>query len=135
MIFNFFTSKKDMYKNTFFIQIINIRSCAKNWENAMKSLKLVYTRKKLKIWFWVFTRLRKTVDLIKNPLITIAVRNVRLGFINRKNTWASRNTIWAPYNQFLASGSQFWTSGRILDIWESIFDHCGCFVSILGHFR
>ena len=49
--FNFLTSKKHLYKNTFFIQIINIRSCAKIWENAMKSLELVYIRKNLKFGF------------------------------------------------------------------------------------
>ena len=48
---NFFTSKKDLYKKLFLIQIINIRSCAKIVGNAIKSLKFVYSRKYLKFNF------------------------------------------------------------------------------------
>ena len=58
-----------------------------------------------------------------------------MGFINKKNTWASQSTIWAPYNQFLAPKSQVWNSGRMLDIRESFFYHWGWFVLILGYFR
>ena len=56
-----FVYVKKTFKKTFFIKIINIRSCAKVRENTINSLKLV--QKKLKIWFLVFTRLRKTVAL------------------------------------------------------------------------
>ena len=71
----------------------NIRRWAKVRENTIKSLKMVYIRKNLKLGIQFLHVSEKPLDLIKNPLITIVVRNVRMGFLKRKNTWASRSTI------------------------------------------
>ena len=57
--FKLCTSKKRII----FITVINIRSCPKVEENTINSLKLVYSRKKLKIGYLVFTRLIKTDGL------------------------------------------------------------------------